>query len=154
MILPLKQVPFQKKAYTFKKRRILSKKDVYFQKKTYTFKKRHTFKKRRILSKKGVYFQTKTYFQNKALSKKASHFQKSVTRQKNVFRPASCIFRRPNSQPRPNSRTQRLIEGILSLGTGQDIVIAPGQPLPFWETSTSKMKCRDAIDAMTYDRKM
>ena len=34
--------------------------------------------------------------------------------------------------PRPNSPTQRLIEGILSLGTGQDIVIAPEQPLPFF----------------------
>ena len=68
MILPLKQVPFQKKAYTFKKSRILSKKGVYFQKKAYTFKIR------RILSKKGVYFQNKAF--SVTLSNKASHFKK------------------------------------------------------------------------------
>ena len=32
--------------------------------------------------------------------------------------------------PRPNSPTQRLIEGIYSLGNGDDIVLTAGQPLP------------------------
>ena len=54
MILPLKQVPFQKKAYTFKKRRILSKKDVYFQNKAFSV----------TVSKKASHI------------KKASHFKK------------------------------------------------------------------------------